>query len=557
MSLELRYERLAFNVCEAENLSQSVIEGSITLPEGAPEIGRALRLKAHPCVRNVEVSEDKVLLEGACDVELLYVTFVERAGTSTAQTLDDEEDGYEDEPELPSVEERLTRVRWTGELPFAFVLELPGVQEGQDIDTHLVVQSCTYDVRSDQVTLDVDVAVEFRGRVDAVREVTVAGDVDGAEDVDVSTREMRVKNVLGVGEGKGVAEGSLNLPGGKVPEEIIDLQAMPQASEVSVEDGCVRVKGYVDCELLYTDDDGPQHMEWERGVPFEIEVPVEGAVRGADAELSWETGESECRLTVDEHGACLDVRTPLTVDVKVGRVRRVPVIVQISSETKEVATREENVLVMEAVGEGATVATAAGSLDLPEGSAEIERILCGEASVHVDDVHVLGDRVLVELRTDVEMLYVGRDGDTRGTHVVRWPQAFTLDVEVPVPGAEPGLERSVEVRVDRLHFDPINRYTVDVRADLNVQVELRREVECTVVVEAAEVPPAEAKPPTYTFVVVNSGDTLWKLAARYRSDTEAIVAANPWLEEEGANLEAGRKVCVPRHVSKAPAEASV
>ena len=75
-------------------------------------------------------------------------------------------------------------------------------------------------------------------------------------------------------------------------------------------------------------------------------------------------------------------------------------------------------------------------------------LLQGDAQVHVQDVHVLGDKVAVEGTISVNALYVGRgdmgDGEVYSVH---WPDAINFDIEIQLPGAEPGLDRHVDASV--------------------------------------------------------------------------------------------------------------
>ncbi len=552
MSLELGYERLAFVRREIENASDTVVEGSVTLPEGSPEVGRALQLRATPRVSELEVKEDKVIFEGVFDLDLLYVHVDERAVDRQSDVVDEEEgEGEEDEDEFDAPAtvalERLAKVGWSDELPFAFVLELPGIEEGAEVETDVAVETVTYDVRSDQVTLDVDIGVRFHASVSATDAATVATGVRGAESVDVATRPLRVRNHLGAGSGEGGVEAELPLAGRSLPESIIDVRATTHVAEVSVEDGSATVRGSVAYEILYSGSDGagPQCAAWPRAATFELHIPVDGARRGSLGVARVDAGESRCSVVESDEGRRIDVETPLAGFVEVVLIKELGLVTGLTSEEREVAARSVSLSLPEAVGEGKHVERSDAALDLPEGSPGVERVLRGNAVAAVDDVHVLGDRVAVELHVDVELLYVGRD-QADGVYTAEWPGALTLDLEVPVPGAEPGLERSVDVRVERVEFDPINRESLDVSVELAVDVALHRDVECEVVAEAVELPPVQPNPPTYTFVVAEPGDTLWKVAARYRSQADAILSVNPWLEEQDESIPVGRKLCVPR-----------
>lgn len=549
MSLELRYDRLTIERYDVDNSAQTVVEGSVTLPDGAKEIGRGLRLTATPRVTELEVKDDRVIFEGHFDLDFLYVYFEERRLSGFADIVDEDEaaDVEHGEPEIV-IDEKLTHCSWKGQLPFAYVLELPGVKEGQEVETELTVGECSFEVRSDQVTLDVDVALELRAFARGTTEVIAATAVAGSEGIESTRRNVRIKNHLGRGRGEGTAEGELPLTGRAVPESILDIEAKVDVTEAVVDDGQVRAKGNVSYRVVYVgqDDSGVQCVEWLRGATFDVEVVVEGARRGARAEVKVCPGVTRSTLSQGEGGEALAVRTPITISVDVAHVQEVALVTGLESDEKEVVSRVETVSLREAVGEGSATESVEGTLDITPGSPPVDRVLAGHAKARVEDVHVLGDKVAIEVHVDAEMLYVGRDQGGSGVHIVKWPEAFSVDLELPVPGAEPGMERNVKVDVTRVDVDPINRESLDVRVQLAAKVELTREIECDVVVEAVEVLPAESNPPTYTFVVIDSGDTLWKVAARYRSQTEAILAVNPWLDEVGATLPAGRKLCVPR-----------
>ena len=159
---------------------------------------------------------------------------------------------------------------------------------------------------------------------------------------------------------------------------------------------------------------------------------------------------------------------------------------------------------------------------------------------------VLGDKVIAEGYVDIGALYVART-EGQPVHFVTWRKAVPIESEIALPGSEPGMEAEVHADVTSVELDLLNREAVEADVRVAVEAKLARGVERVAIVEAVTVPPADPDPPTLTFVVVQPGDTLWKLSHRYHSDVEQIVRANPWLEgAEEAALPVGRKLCVPR-----------
>lgn len=552
MSFDLVYERFNVKRVVAENTAETLVEGSFTLPDRSPEIGRGLQARAWPQTVTAEVRDGRVIFEGTLGCELLYAHFEERLLPAEADETDAEydeyDDGEEDAQDRIVIEERLHVVQRDRAIPFAYALELPGVEEGSPVETDLHVVTCHYEVGSDRASVDVDVVLSVSARLTEAAEHRLATDVRGREGIEVKTRKLGLLCHLGEGKGRLEAQGHLRLSGRAVPEKILSVKAVPQVIEASAEDGVVSLKGTVSYEALYVgvEGAGPQWSEWPHALTFDAQVDVPGAERSGTVKVSAAPEATQIRLVEDEGGRLLEVATPIDLQVSVERAKEAPVVVGIESDSKEIALRHRSLQLVERVGEGTQTEEPTAILELPSGAPAIDRVLCGEARAVVDDVHVLGDKVAVEMHVDVDLMYVGRAAGDGTVQTASWPRAVTLDLEIPVRGAEPGLDRSVKAEVKAVRFDLLNRQSVEVAITVTATATLSREVSVELVDQAVAVPPAEADPPTYTYVVVRPGDTVWKLAAYYRSQPEKILAANKWVESEESQLESGRKLCVPR-----------
>ncbi len=71
-------------------------------------------------------------------------------------------------------------------------------------------------------------------------------------------------------------------------------------------------------------------------------------------------------------------------------------------------------------------------------------------------------------------------------------------------------------------------------------------LELEVAVEAVQVAPREDEPPTLTYVFVQPGDSIWKLARQYHTTEEEIFRSNPKLQEDPELLKPGDRLQIPR-----------
>lgn len=533
MSLRLNRRSLYIERASGEGSAETVAEGTVRIPERYPAIGRALQLTAHPIVSTVEPTDDRVLIEGVVRLELTYVSF-------------DSEAASDDDDAEPTHREELHRVEWENELSFAYLLEVVGATEDSHVDVEVRTSSVTYDVRSDDTSVDVDVILKLAARLLEVDKVDLTVGATG-NGIDVDVQEVRVRSKLGEVTTTGRISAALPFGGRSVPENVLDVKVEPSLVEVSQGNAETLIRGQLDCSTLYIGSEGagPQYLEWPKGIGFQLKAPSEEY----PGHVTWQpkTDVSIVDFYVEQspEGAMLRVDLQIEAQAAAYRAEVVSVAQDISSGNSDVACRVVETEVYESIGEGNVRSELQGVLELPDGLPPIDRLLRGEAHLVVEEVHVLGDKVAVEGQVAIDLMYVGRGDEGGEIHTARWPYAITVDMEIPIPGAEPGLDRHVSATVRRVEFDLINRETVEVRVQAVAEASVGRTRELENVIEAVEVPPQDEDQATFTFVVTTEDDTLWKLAQIYRTSTEAILTHNDWIDEE-APLGRGRKVCIVR-----------
>ncbi|NLN19956.1 MAG: DUF3794 domain-containing protein [Firmicutes bacterium] len=519
-----------------ENAGQSVLEGSVSLPVDAPEIGRLLRVRAHPVIMRYEVAEEQILIEGAVDLEALYASF-------------HEVDGGEDTSAEVVLEERLEIGRWDRQLPFEFVLDIAGAEPGLPAKVAVSADRISYELQDDKRSVTVDLVLGFSGTVYRIDEHSLTTQATADYEVHREQRRIRLPLESVSVRGQERIQGFLAFGGRVLPQKVLSLTIRPSGEPtVRFSDGTAEIRSALTCAVLYTASEvGAAYVEWPEELVFVTTVTVPENLYKAMVSVDFSTADVQWQTIDTEEKRGMGIEATVFADLKIDQVMETAVITDlVAEEPYQVAVRKDWLLLREAVGEGRQHTLTEASLQLPAGALPIERLLLSEATARLEDVHVLGDKVAVEGVADIEIVYVGRSGETTSLTTCSWPAGIFFEIEVPVPGAEPGLERKAEVGVEKVRVDVINRETVAVELDLVTTVALSRSIELDHVVEAVEVGPPHPDPPSYTFLVLQAGDTLWKIAQRYHTQTEAILRCNKWLESESSELTPGMKLCIPR-----------
>jgi len=526
---------------------QAVAEATLELPGGLPEMSRVVRVIAHPVVTGWEAAENELIVQGAVDFTVLYAH--ERPEPPAARDIEAER-GYDAEATngrepLAAFERReeLYRHRWRRAAKFEVILDVPGAGPGVAADVEVRPEEMDVQLHHTGRRLDVEAVVALTARVKQLYDAQVPVWDGPPDDAQADVQLVAVRNEAGRRQAHVSVDGALPADGEVPLARVVDVSAAARA-RAEEEDGRLVVQGTMDYRVLAVDENGRLTTRtWHDQTPFRYVFDAAG-VQAEDARVRAVVTGVDAAV---RGGLAVEVFADVALELDASSVRRLPLLVGLAApEGLEVRSRTSVFGLEEWVGQGTADERLRETLELPAGHPPIDRVIFAEAAAAVDDVLVLGDKVVGEGYVTVAALYVART-EGQPLHYVSWRRAMAFESEIDVPGAQPGMDADVSARVASIAVDLLNRETVEADVRLTFEAAVTRPVEREAIVEAVAVPPPEENPPTFTFVAVQPGDTLWKLSNRYHANMDDIVRANPWLQGAADGpLPAGRKLCVPR-----------
>jgi LysM repeat protein len=184
-----------------------------------------------------------------------------------------------------------------------------------------------------------------------------------------------------------------------------------------------------------------------------------------------------------------------------------------------------------------------GDIELNNGMAKPNKIIMCNASVSVTDKKVIEDKVIIEGIMNVTVLYRS-DDEEKYLSAVSDEIPFTCGVEIL--GTKINMSSVCKVSMENINAD-IEAGNISVRAVVKVYVRVNYMVQKKFLVDVypleGEVPKKKA---SITIYVVQSGDTLWKIAKKYNTTMQEVARVNA-IEDPNV-IKVSQKLIIPGRI---------
>jgi LysM repeat protein len=236
----------------------------------------------------------------------------------------------------------------------------------------------------------------------------------------------------------------------------------------------------------------------------------------------------------------IDVETLLRSSTKVMSKENMDTIEDVYSPSLIMDMEKKNYELNVMHGQAANEAIVKGNIELSADAPKPASIVMSTGNVCVTDRKLVEDKVIVEGLLNVEVLYRSTD-EEKSAYVVKDEIPFTTAVDIP--GAKIDMQCVAKAALESVEAE-VEANTIGVKAIVGVysRVNYIANKEFLVNVE-----PKEGEKPlkkaSITIYVVQSGDTLWKIAKKYHTTVESLIQMNEL--ESTEPVKSGSKLMIP------------
>lgn len=523
MTIKFRDERIKAEVVVAREVVKDVVTGDIELKAhpGIGQVSEVLDVKARVKDVKAVIAGGGVEINGAIQIDCLY-------------NVEEEVEGLE--------RHRMRTYHQEARVEFENFIDVPEAQPGMNVFMNIRVAEITYEVLESDV-LEVAATLIKYCAVSDLRDVKCVTQVGGLTREEVVEEQLRIEEWVGDDCVRTTVAKEVEL-GGNFPEldDLLTITGEVAKVEYRTVEHAVFSDGVLEVSIVYRSPDGERDLhQLDERIEFTHSMDLFGTEPGMNVYANHKLTDLSVQKVGDNK---IRVVGQLEVYAKVTKPRRLTVVTDIVNDM--VDSEKVTVVVEEVVGRNRVKDSIIHRINVPPTRPDIERLLQGYARVK-DLTSIVNDGgVVVEGSLEGAAFYTAREDFIDGELTVCLKDYFDFDTFVSVEDCEEGMDVYVETEVKRASCQVLNDRTLEMNVVLERAVKVTNRVELECVTDLVEISPMVTSDtrPSFIVYVVQRGDTLPKIARRYKVNLDSLIDYNNL--EELEHIEAGQKLAIPK-----------
>lgn len=410
------------------------------------------------------------------------------------------------------------------------------------------------------------VVLEIFVKVFEVVQLEIITDVESNLDLDVVKELLKVESVIGEEEKQTEIIADIDFDRDRKPRKIKEVITDVRDIETEVIPDKVIVEGVLHKQIIFVDAKTDRVFEMSVDEPFTVSVDIPGAQEDNEVQVDVDVEfvEVDLRHGNEEEGFRSGRQTAvLAVFVKVTETLQIEVVVDVIGEGVEV--ERELLRVQGVVGENERQVNIKEEIFIDRPVKKILETIT-DVKINRKDSQILDDKVIVEGVLCKQIFYVDECKEAVFEKSVK--EKFTTFVDVPGAREDEDQTLDIDVEVEFVdhhlpdypkwicgafeddEFDPED-FPIDQTVVLAVFVKVTETMQLDVVVDVICVDVEEpdddddddvCPEANIRIVIIQPGDTLFRIARRFNTSVDAIMELNPGIDPN--NLQIGQQIRV-------------
>lgn len=498
---ELVKEQVFLDQSMGKEEVQIMLEGDIIVPDTKPDMQLLLQTEEKIIIDRAEAGTDRINYVGGLNISMLYVA--------------------------KSADRNVHAI--TISRPIDDFLNMDGLNKDMWVRAKAEIANIDYRVVNDRkVNYRAIVNISATAELNAVHEMVVH--INDVPENQLLKTNLSINRTIDNRIDRFVVKDQIALPASKPNiREILQTTANIANTNVKLSNGMANLSGELYLTTLYRGDTEDSLIEiMESELPFNGPLDISGAKETmlSDANLQ----VLDCRITIspddDGEDRVIDVEVAVGVEMKVYSTETMSILEDAYCTNQDLKLSKTTIRVPRLVCLNRNQAPVKEVVALGTAVPDMLQIFRVKGVAHMDDVKVIDDKIVVEGAINTDILYVA---ESDATPLASYRTVIPYRQVIEAKGAAPSMSVNVDISIDHVAFNMLSPRETEIKFNLTFNTQVTEEEEASIVgnIEFEEIDPETLNNmASMTVYIVQKGDSLWKIAKRYNTSLDELLAVN-------------------------------
>ena len=506
MAIEATRNNICVNHIIGQKTENFVVEGDSIIPDIKPDIIGQISTSGTVCLYKKEITEGKIRIDGGIDTYVMYLADDEKSSVRSVNV----------------------------NLDFTQIIEMEKVSSGMNLETNVKLKNIECKIINGR-KINVKAFLEADVKVTSTEELDIINQINSKE-IQMLNENMNINSFIGGGNVKTYAKDTIVIDSIDNLAEIMKTDLHILNKDIKISYNKVLAKADLNLKIMYLTDDNRINTI-DSTIPIMGFVDIENVTEDSLCDTKYEIKNVVLKPnSIEEHSIYVEVE--IEISCRAYKTQEINIIQDLYSPTSNIMFTKKQVQILQKIESKQSTCNIREKQVVPEiGSNKIYDVAL---NVDISKQTLLNDRILFEGELNLDYIFDNGNNsvDTKKTKI-----PFSFNFEYEGINQDSNIETNTEVSMQ--NFVITEDGSIDVKVDLQFNVVSIKNTIINVIDDINEDEDRNCESYSLIIYYVKPGDTLWKIAKRFRSTVEEIARINGI--ENVNQLNVGEQLFIPRY----------
>lgn len=508
MLLETEKESVCINQIVGQKRDEIIVEGDVIVNDIKPDVLGIITTSGIPCVYKKEVMDGKVRLDGSINTYIIYLADSDNSTVRSLNTV----------------------------LDFTGMIDIENCMSSMTVNEKLNIKKIETKILNGR-KLNVKVTLEIETKVYSNDNVQIVSNVNNMEDIQMLNNQKVVNSMIGEGSTRVYAKDTISIDAADDLAEIMKVGFKIVDKDIKLSYNKILAKAESEISIMYLTEDN-------RIKNITTRIPIMGFV---DMENISDNNTCDTNYNIknfiikpnnaDSHS--IYVEAEIEIVCFAYEAKNINLIEDLYSISSDLNFTRKEINTMQDKRNVKDIYNIKEQILIPEvGNNQLYNV---QTTPNIQRVTVRNGKIIYEGDVSLEILFDASNGiDSRITQI---PFNFEINSNDITENCE--INTNIDVKRDDFI---VNEGNINANIELEFNISVSRTEKLNIIDEISIEEDRENNIYSMVIYFVKPGDTLWKIAKKFKSTIEDISRVNNI--EDANKIYPGQQLYIPKFVKK-------